>query len=340
VRDRRVGVGAWPCLVRLAPARHAAAAPPRARRAARPDRHARPGRPRPRTAQHHRPRDRRPADRQRGREPADRRQRRVLRFRVDPHGARVARPRFPDAIGQRDRAPPLRGLEPAVPPPAPRRVRLRDLGRARRAPLRRARPLRDQAALLRPEGRRLPRRVGDQGAARARRGAGLGPRGGVRHAPRGGASPSGADRLRRRPPGAAGPLPDHRRRDRARAPVLGLGLPHRRPHRLRPQPARMGGRAAGAPGRGGAAAPARRRPGRVLPQRRPRLVRRARPRLPAVEPPAAGLHAVLRPGGLRRARSRRSRRSSPGRSSSRSTSRPSTSPTTSRTPSTTPSGRS
>ena len=68
-----------------------AAPPPRPRRPAAMDRAARPGGAGPRPAQHHRPGDRRSADRERGRAAADRRQRRVLRLRADPARAGAAR---------------------------------------------------------------------------------------------------------------------------------------------------------------------------------------------------------------------------------------------------------
>ena len=95
----------------------------------------------------------------------DRRQRRVLRLRALPEGARAARPPPAHALGQRDPGPPLRGARHALPARAARRVRLRALGRAQRAALRRARPLRHQAALLRAGRRHALPRLRDQGAA-------------------------------------------------------------------------------------------------------------------------------------------------------------------------------
>ncbi len=79
------------------------------------DRGPRADRARPRAALHHRPDDRRSADRERGRAAAHRRQRRVLRLRADPEGARGPRPPAPDALRQRDRPAPLRGPRRRVP---------------------------------------------------------------------------------------------------------------------------------------------------------------------------------------------------------------------------------
>ena len=304
MRHRRVRVGSWPGLGRGALARDTAAAAPRPGRAAHLGRRPRPGRARARAAEHHRPLDGRPADRERGREPAHRGERRVLRLRGDPAAAGAGRPPLPHALGQRDRASPVRGRRGALPAPAARRVRLRDLGRAGRRAVRRPRPLRHQAALLRAARGQLPRGLGGEGARGARRPAALGPRDRLRPAPRPDA-PAGPLVLRGCAPGAARLLPDQRRDERARGALLGLGLPDGRAHALRPQPARVGeGPGARARARGEAAA-ARGRAGGLLPQRRPRLVRRARHRLAAVEPAAARLHAVVRPRRLRRARDRR-----------------------------------
>ena len=304
VRDRRVGVQTWSCLPGRAPARHAAPAAPRPRRAARVGPAARTRRPRSRAAEHHRPGDRRPADRQRGREPPHRRERRVLRVREDPPGARVAGARLPHALRQRDRPTPVRGRGRPLPAPPPRRVRLRHLGRARRAALRRARPLRDQAPLLHDPRRGLPRRLRGQGLPGARGPAAVGPRHRLRPAP-GPDAPPLALGLRRDLPGAAGLLPDHRRRERAHPPVLGHRLPDCRPDGLGPQPPRLGEAARERPRGVRPPAPARRRAGRLLPQRRARLLRGAGNRLADLEPAPARLHSFLRPRRLRRARARR-----------------------------------
>ena len=81
--------------------------------------------------------------------PADRRQRRVLRLRARPARPGEPGPPPPHPLRQRDRPAPLRGPRHGLPAPAARRVRLRPLGRPQRHALRRARPLRHQAALLR-----------------------------------------------------------------------------------------------------------------------------------------------------------------------------------------------
>ena len=66
--------------------------------------------------------------------------------------------------------------------------------------------------------------------------------------------------------------------------------------------ARVGGAARARVRGSGAAAPARRRAGRLLSERRHRLVRRARLRVAAVAAAAARVHAVVRSRGLRRER--------------------------------------
>ena len=73
--------------------------------------------------------------------------------------------RSPDR--HRDDPPPLRGGRTAVRRAPPRHVRVRDLGRAPARALPRARPARDQAALLRAATRRLRLRLRDQGASAA-----------------------------------------------------------------------------------------------------------------------------------------------------------------------------
>ena len=157
---------------------------------------------------------------------ADRRQRRVVRLRADSPGARARRSRLPHAIGQRDRAAPLRGSRRARAAFAARRVRVRDLGRARRPALRGARPLRHQAALLHHPRRDVLSRVGGQGVRRARRAAALGSRNAVRRPLR--RAPARSHAVRRHLSAPAGQLPADRRRAGTRHAVLGLGLPARR----------------------------------------------------------------------------------------------------------------
>ncbi len=128
--------------------RHAPTPAPRPGRAARLGLARCSRRTRTRAAEHHRPDDRRSADRQRGRAAPHRRQRRVLRLRADPLRAGARGARVPDAVGQRDRAAPVRGSRRACAALTARRVRVRDLGRAGWAAVRGARPVRHQAALL------------------------------------------------------------------------------------------------------------------------------------------------------------------------------------------------
>ena len=115
-------------------ARHRAAPSPRPRRPAPVDRAGRARRAGPRAAQHHRPGDRRSADRQRGRarstssSTASSTTSSAIQRELGASG-----PPAPHALRQRDRAAPLRGPRRALPAPAARRVRLRALGRAQPA---------------------------------------------------------------------------------------------------------------------------------------------------------------------------------------------------------------
>ena len=103
---------------------------PRARRAAPLDQRRPPGRPRPCAAQHHRPRDRRPADRQRGRAHPHRRQRRVLRLRArSSASSSTAGHRLRTRSDSEIALHLYEDLGAAVPAPPARRVRLRALGR-------------------------------------------------------------------------------------------------------------------------------------------------------------------------------------------------------------------
>ena len=106
---------------------------------------------------------------------AARRQRRVLRLRAHPRRARVARPRLPHAVRQRDRAASLRGARRAASSHALRGEFAFAIWDERDGDaVRRARPLRHQAALLRGPRGTLPPRVGGEGARGARRAAGAG----------------------------------------------------------------------------------------------------------------------------------------------------------------------
>ena len=102
-----------------------------------------------------------------------------------------------------------------------------------------------------------------------------------------------------------GELPADRRRARSRHPVLGLGLSrHGRDTRPSGDPREWVEPARALVRGGGPAAPARRRAGRLLPERRHRLVRGARLRVAALRPAAARLHALVRSRRLRRRRAR------------------------------------
>ena len=177
---------------------------------------------RPRTAQHHRPCHRRPADRERGRARRHRRERRVLRLRARAGRARALRKaQAAHALGQRDRAAPVRGPRRAMRAPAARRVCVRDLGRPRAEAVRRSRPLRREAAVLRQAwGRSVPG-FRDQGSVRGRRSGALGSGGRVF---RRGVSPAGQDAVPRCPRGAPGVLHGRGSRRRVADAVLGHRL--------------------------------------------------------------------------------------------------------------------
>ncbi len=287
---------------RCARPRDALPVSPRARWTEDLDRAARAGRSRARTSFHHRPDDRRPADRERGRATPHRRQRRALRLRTDPDGAGRPGPPAADALGQRDRAPPLRGHRNGLPRAAPGRVRPAPLGRVQPGSLRGARSLRDQAALLRlPPGPPLLRLRGE-GALRGRSAGALEPR--HDFAGREWRRTSRANALRRRLPGIARPLPAGDARRDPRASVLGLRLPARRRGHARRRRCRECRAPPGCPRRSRPAASAGRCPGRLLPQRRAGLLLGDRPRGETPLPPDPGVHADIRFAGLRRERHR------------------------------------
>ncbi len=108
----------------------------------------------------HRPYRRRPADYERGRHVRRRSERRDLQLPGAAPRARPRRPRVPHALRHRGDRPSLRGARPRLRAPPARHVRDRDLGRAQAPARARARPLRDQAALLPPRRRRTRVRVG------------------------------------------------------------------------------------------------------------------------------------------------------------------------------------
>ena len=96
----------------------------------------------------HRPRDGRPADLERGRADHGRPERRALQLSRAPPGARAGRAPVLDERRHRGARPPLRGARRALRGAAARHVRRRALGRGARPARARARPVRDQAALL------------------------------------------------------------------------------------------------------------------------------------------------------------------------------------------------
>ena len=181
-----------------------------------------------------------------------------------------AGPSLPDGRRHRGHRPPVRGVRGRVPVAPARHVRLRALGRPRPAPVRRPRPLRQEAALLRPPAGGAGVRVRDQGDHRGP-GRVRGPElPGARRVPHLPVRPEPADRLRvhREAPGR--PLPDVWRRRRA-CGSSGTGG-RRSPERFDGSPEDARGGTAPPPARGGADAAGLRRAGGRLPQRRRRLV--------------------------------------------------------------------
>ena len=234
------------------------------------------GRPRAPPPRDHRPlRGRAPADGQRGRVGADRLQRRDLQL---PRAAR--RPR--EARGHRFRSHSdtevivhlYEELGHGLRRPPARHVRLRHLGRAAPAPLSRARPGRQEAALLRSTPRRrflfgseikailaaggVPREPGPAGARP------------LPHLP---VRPVAVDRLRGDPASCRPRTSCCWRTAARRSSATGASTTGRKLHG-RPRPPRGG--AARAAARGGAPAPGQRRAARGLPLRRRRLERRGR----------------------------------------------------------------
>ena len=279
---------------------------PRARRAGAVDRAGSQRRAGSREAGDHRPRDRRPADLERGRLGPDRRQRRVLRLRGDSRRAGAARASLPHPVRQRDRGPPVRGARPCLSVVAARRVRVRPVGPAAAPAVRRARPVRHQAALLRDRSRRALPGVGGEGAARRRRAGALEPRTRLRRRHRSHSLQPVRRRrhqhaLRRCGPGAAGPLPARGAGCAAAdGRLLGTAL-RRRAGGFSRRGGRAGARQAGP---GGRAAPARRRAGRLLRQPRHRLGRGARAGRASLAAPGDRVHHDLRRAGVRRERRR------------------------------------
>ena len=194
---------------------------------------ARPRRARPRAPEHHRPGDRRSADRQRGRAAPHRRQRRVLRLRADPRASSSARGHAFRTQSDSEIALHLyEDAGPRVAPPLRGEFAFAIWDERDGAAVRRARPLRHQAALLRDPRRHALPRLRGEGALRARRAARwdretLYDVHFVAHAAR-------PHAVRRRLPAPAGQLPADRRRARARRAVLGLGLPARPTRRQSP----------------------------------------------------------------------------------------------------------
>ena len=286
---------------------------------------------RPRAAQHHRPHDGRSADRERGRAAAHRRERRVLRFR-----ARSAASSSGEGHRFRTRSDSEIALHLYEDLGARCLHQLRGefafaLWDERDSTLvRGARPLRHQAALLRGPATAQSTRVRDQGARRrsASRCAGIAAialRLALRRITRRIARSSRVS-TRFRPATTCSPTA-------STCACCRIGTSTTRPRRtLRgPYDPTRAHRAFRGRVRGGRTpAPARRCARRVLPERRHRLVRRARRRLEAFSAADSRVHALLRSGGLRRARDRaRSRRARPARTSSRSTSARATWPITS-----------
>ncbi len=190
---------------------------------------------RPPPAVDHRPvRRRRPADDQRGRHRLDHLQRRDLQLPRSARGARGPRPCVPQPLRHRGARPRLRGVG-RRPAGAPLRdVRLRHLGRAQAAPLPRARPAGQEAALL-PSRARAPLLWfgGEIAALRSGRAARAG-RGGAGPLPEPPLRAGGSHRLRPDPQAAACLVRDVRERQAERAPLLADRLPARaRPARRR-----------------------------------------------------------------------------------------------------------
>ena len=179
---------------------------------------------------------------------------------------RARRGHVPDHVGHRGRASRLSPLGAGLRRAAARHVRLRDLGRGRGAALLRARPVRHQAFRLRAARRRLLRRLGGEGTAPLPAGDRDGPRG-AQGLSRLSVLPRRQDALQRRARAPARPHAHDPERRRAREALLGSRVRAR----LRPQRGVADDAAARARRGVGRVPPPRRRPGRRVPLRRPRL---------------------------------------------------------------------
>ena len=220
----------------------------------------------------HRPDAGRPPADARRRRPLDHVQRRGLQL---PGAAARARRPLPHRLRHRGRDARPRPLGRGLARPPARHVRLRAVGRGRAGAGVRARPVRDQALLLRPGRRRPVLRLRGEGAAAVPAEDRDRPPG-AQGLPRVPVLPRRQDAVRGRQRAAARPPPARAQRHRGARAVLGGLL---RP-RLRPHGEVLRGADRGAAGGVGAAAPAQRRAGRRLPQRRPGLVERRVARQP------------------------------------------------------------
>ncbi len=249
--------------------------------------------PRPYPPLDHRAEQRRAADVGRERRRPARRERRVLRLQGDPRTPARRGLRLQDRFRQRDRPAPLpaRGDEPRASPA--RRVRRADRGPPQWRAARDPRSLRHQAALLCRARRRRVLRLRGEGAAGARGSGALEPRGG---APGGLPLPAAlAHVVRGDLHRSAGPLRDRAARRGQRLPVLGSGVSDRRGAGGRRSFGRGGGRRLPRRARRRRArAPGRRCRGRLLSERRDRLVRGARTRATSHGPADPRLHAHVR----------------------------------------------
>jgi len=252
--------------------------------------------------EHHRPEHRRPADLQRGSQPGAGLQRRDLQLRRAAQRAGDARPHVPHPGRYRDARPRLRRIRAGCVRPPARHVRLRAVGRARRAAGAGGRSRGDQAAVPGRARRAAAVRVRGQSPVRRSLAAAPPEPGHARHVPQLRLHDRDRHAVRGHPPPAARPRADRGGRRHA----AGRALEHAVPDAARPpdRPRSRGGRSPRAPDRLGAAAPAQRRAAGPVPERRGRL----RDHAGADEPPGAGADPDLL-GGLRRgARRGQSRR--------------------------------
>ncbi len=259
------------------------------------------GRPRPCAPEHHRPADRRSADRQPGQPVGDHLQRRVLRLRGDPEGARASaatslRTRSDSEIAlhlYEDLGPQclhrLRGEFAFVIWDGANRTLFAARDRFGIKPL--------FYAVARGRACTSPRRSRPCSRPASRR---AGIRVAVWQAVRAGRTP-GAHLVRRRPPRAAGPLPDRDRSAHADCPLLGLRLSDGRQHRWHSGRTKTTATSFATRWRnGGADPPARRCSGGLLSERRARFLRGARPRRAPSSGSDPRVHPDLRSRRLRR----------------------------------------